>query len=185
MNTSIRRTIPAALAIATAGLASAAAPIAATAQDAKFFGFPRVIVHNSHDRPVPVYDVHQSDPGEQFFLNVTAPLNSGAASIGTVPADRRYVVQHVSAQCSTIPATPLFGAKISLLTAAGARSEHTLVVSPMVSFGISPGVSSMGTPMTLEAGPGALLSFTGSTFNPATVGGSCAVAVSGRSYPAS
>ena len=184
MNNSIRRSILASLAITTAGFASATEPPAA-AQNVKVVNVPRVIVQNGHDRPVPVYDVGQSDTGVQFFLETTAPLNRGAITIGTVPADRRYVVQHVSARCSIVPATPLFGATISLLTAAGARNEHTLVASPLVSVPDSAGVTWMGTPMTFEAGPGALLSFTGNTFNGTTVGGACAVAVSGRSYPAS
>lgn len=189
MNMSIRRTILASFAMAAAGLASGAQAQAqaqaqaGTTQNVKVVNVPKVIVNNTHDKPVPVFDVYQSNPGEQFFLEVTAPLNRGAISIGTVPADRRYVVQHVSALCSSIPAAPLFVARISLLTAAGARNEHVLVASPLINIGTGVGVSWIGTPMTFEAGPGALLSFTGDTFNAGTVGGSCGVTVSGRSYP--
>jgi hypothetical protein len=183
MNISIRRTILASFAIAAAGVASGAEPQTTAAQNVKVVNVPRVIVTNTHDKPVPVYDVRHSDPGEQFFLEVTAGLNRGATAIGTVPADRRYVVEHVSALCSSIPAAPLFVARISLLTAAGARNEHVLVASPLINIGTGVGVTWIGTPMTFEAGPGALLSFTGDTFNAGTVGGSCGVTVSGRSYP--
>lgn len=182
---STRLALVACFALATASLTQAQT----VPQDVRVVNSPKVIINNAHNKPVPVYDVH-ADPGEPFFLEAAAVDRTGLGGVDiellTVPADCRYVVEHVSADCHVLPRLPITVMRVGIRTPA-AETMHRLVPSLVPGDTRDFNFVNTSTPIRIEAGSDARLFFRAGAFAVSPMRAEelrCTVAVSGRRYSA-
>lgn len=162
------------LLVASAACFALAAPAGADKPGGK-----EVEVVNGPDNPVPVFDVDAAR-GEPFHkrtqIDVSLPINE---TLFAVPADRRAVIETVSAVMTLPPAPPL-GALLGVETTLdGVKAEHYLVLSSQGEV-LTSEVRTANHDVRLYAGPGTVIRLIGAA--PATA--SLFVTLSGQLFDA-
>ena len=143
-----------------------------------------VTVSNPTSLPVPVITLN---PEGVAFMIAKDLISMGGyrVIVATVPAGRRYLVEHASASCSTGPSDKLAVMAVGVQSAAG-TIRHFLVPTFLGQNLSNPpvGYLAASTPIKFEAGPGTSL-----TAEASPIGGlgvatnlSCNFTLSGRSF---
>lgn len=178
--------LAAALALVSAAFAPDAPAQSEPAQDVKVVNTPRVIVNNAASKPIPVYDAHPADPGEPFLImagfNASANAGGVGGTLATVPADRRYAIEYVSATCfaeGSLQFLPLAIGIRNRPTPGFTSTQHHVAFAPVVVSGGN-SFSAASAPVRFEAAAGEEIF--AATNTSALTFKSCTVTISGRSY---